>query len=74
MKRFAQKNDFPFPLLSDPDRSIALAYGACDSANDEYPRRAAAVIDPEGKISEFYPSVDARKFPDEQLERLRQDS
>jgi len=25
---FARKYSFPFPLLSDPDRTLALAYGA----------------------------------------------
>jgi peroxiredoxin Q/BCP len=69
-ERFAAKNDFPFPLLSDNDRSIALAYGAATSAKDEYPNRIAYLIDEQGKIAEAHPRVDARAYPAEQLARL----
>lgn len=69
-ERFAAKHDFPFPLLSDTDRSIALAYGAARSAKDEYPNRIAYVIDEEGKVAEAHPKVDARSYPAEQLARL----
>ena len=66
-KRFAEKNRFPFALLSDTDRKIGLAYGACDSPKDEYARRIAYVIDEQGKIAQAHPKVDARTYPKEQL-------
>ena len=69
-KQFADKLDFPFPLLSDTDRKIAMAYGACDSPKDEYARRIAYVIDEQGKIAQAHPKVDARVYPKEQLETL----
>jgi peroxiredoxin Q/BCP len=68
--KFAKKNDFPFPLLCDTDRKIGVAYGAADSAKDEYARRIAYVIDENGKIAEAHEKVDARAYPKEQLKSL----
>jgi len=67
---FAAKYEFPFPLISDTDRKIGLAYGAADSAKDEYARRIAYVIDKDGKIAQAHPKVDARNYPKEQLATL----
>lgn len=67
---FAAKYEFPFPLISDTDRKIGMAYGACDSANDEMARRIAYVIDEQGKIAQAHPKVDARTYPKEQLANL----
>ena len=69
-EKFAAKFDFPFPLIGDTDRKIGLAYGACDSAKDEYARRIAYVIDEKGKIAQAHPKVDARAYPREQLQTL----
>jgi peroxiredoxin Q/BCP len=69
-KRFADKYQFPFPLLCDTDRSIGVAYGAADSNKDEYARRIAYVIDEEGKISQAHQKVDASTYPKTQLENL----
>ena len=68
--RFAEKNDFPFPLLSDVDRKIAMAYGAADDAKAEYARRIAYVIDESGHIAQAHAKVDARAYPQEQLKTL----
>jgi peroxiredoxin Q/BCP len=67
---FAEKFDFPFPLLCDTDRSIGLAYGAADSPKDEFAKRIAYVIDEKGRIAEAHPKVDARSYPKDQLTRL----
>ena len=69
-KRFADKYNFPFPLLCDTDRSIGTAYGAADSNKDEYARRIAYVIDEEGKIAQAHAKVDASSYPKTQLEDL----
>jgi peroxiredoxin len=42
----------PFPLLSDTRREIALAYAACESARDEFPRRITYVIGADGRIEQ----------------------
>jgi len=68
--RFAEKYDFPFPLLSDSDRRIAMAYGAADDAKAEFARRIAYVIDEHGRIAQAHAKVDARTYPKEQLETL----
>lgn len=67
---FAQKFGFPFRLLSDKDHKIGLAYGACDSAKDEYARRIAYVIDESGKVAQAHPKVDPATYPKEQLAAL----
>jgi peroxiredoxin Q/BCP len=69
-KRFAEKFDFPFPLLCDTDRTIGMAYGAADSPRDEYARRIAYLIDENGRIAEAHAKVDPRSYPKEQLARL----
>jgi thioredoxin-dependent peroxiredoxin len=68
--RFAKKFDFSFPLLCDTDHKIGLAYGAAESAKDEYARRIAYVIDENGKIAQAHAKVDARAYPAEQLKTL----
>jgi len=68
--RFARKFNFPFPLLSDTDRTIGLAYGACENKSDEYARRIAYVIDENGKIAQAHGKVDAKTYPREQLATL----
>jgi thioredoxin-dependent peroxiredoxin len=57
---FAKKFDLPFTLLSDTDRKVGLAYGACDNAKATYAERISYVIDEDGKILRVYPQVDPR--------------
>lgn len=68
--KFAEKYDFPFPLLCDTDRKIGIAYGAAETPRDEYARRIAYVIDEQGRIQEAHPKVDPKTYPKEQLARL----
>jgi len=68
--KFAEKFSFNFPLLSDTDRKIGLAYGACESPKDEYARRIAYLIDENGKIAQVHPKVDAKSYAKEQLATL----
>ena len=67
---FASKYGFPFPLLCDTDRKIGLAYGAADSAKDEYARRIAYLIDEHGQIAQAHAKVDASQYPWQQLRTL----
>ena len=69
-RRFAEKFDFPFPLLCDTERKIGMAYGAAESPKDEYARRIAYVIDENGKIAQAHPKVDAASYPSQQLRNL----
>ncbi len=49
-KEFADKLELDFPLLSDPERQVALAYGVV-SGDGQYPARWTFFIDAEGKIA-----------------------
>jgi peroxiredoxin Q/BCP len=58
-KAFIRKYRLPFPLLLDPDRSIARAYGAENGIPIlGLDRRVTYVIGEDGRISKVYPSVD----------------
>jgi peroxiredoxin Q/BCP len=67
---FAQKYDFPFPLLCDTTRALGLAYGACDNTTAGYARRISYLIDESGKIQKAYDSVNPRSHPAEVLADL----
>src|SRR5258708_32454569 len=47
---FARRHDFGFPLLSDADHSVAIAYGACSAANARSPDRVSFLIDENGIV------------------------
>ncbi len=53
-KKFIEKFNLPFALISDTDKSIAKAYGA---AGMLFPKRMTFVIDTTGKIAWINPSV-----------------
>ena len=68
-KKFAEKFNFPFPLVCDTDRAIGTAYGAnADPAKGA--QRVGVVIDREGKIKEYHARVDARAWPAEVIKTL----
>ena len=60
---FANKYDFKFPLLSDCDRAVAIAYGACDDSRSPHAERVSFLIDEAGKIARVYDQVDPRDHP-----------
>lgn len=47
-ERFAAKHGFAFPLLSDPDKAVAAAYGTLGPIG--FPRRSVFIIDGDGVI------------------------
>jgi thioredoxin-dependent peroxiredoxin len=60
---FAEKHQFGFPLLSDSDHAVAIAYGACSGADARYPARVSFLIDERGTIEKVYDQVDPRDHP-----------
>ena len=66
-KAFAEKFDFPYSLLCDTDKQLAIAYGAADDASAGYPNRISYVIDENGAILLAYPKVKPKKHLDEIL-------
>ena len=69
-RAFAEKYDFPFRLLSDTDRSIALAYGACEGPGDQYPRRTTFVIGTGGEVEQAIDTQDPKGQADALLASL----
>ena len=67
---FARKFAFNFPLLSDTDRKLGLAYGAADDAKAATARRISYLIGPDGKVRKAYPKVNAAAHPEEVLKDL----
>jgi thioredoxin-dependent peroxiredoxin len=71
---FAQKNEFPFSLLSDLDRSVGARYEtvrAPDEASPDNAKRRTYLIDPEGRIAKAYRVTDIPAHPPQALEDLR---
>ena len=60
---FAGKHQFGFPLLSDSNHAVAIAYGACSGADARYPDRVSFLIDEHGIIEKVYDQVDPRDHP-----------
>ncbi len=69
-RAFAKKFDFPFLLLSDPDREIGMAYHAAHDPDQASADRITYLIDPEGTIAKAYAKVDVQVHPAEVLAEL----
>jgi peroxiredoxin Q/BCP len=52
-KKFAEKFNFPYPLLSDPSRDMGVAFGAADKKDSKYAKRVAYLVE-NGKITHAY--------------------
>ena len=69
-KAFAEKFDFPYPLLCDVDHAIALAYKAVKGPGDEYASRITYVIGEDGNIIEAISQVDTKTHSGDLCSRL----
>jgi peroxiredoxin Q/BCP len=49
-RAFAEKFEFPFPLLCDTSGEMSRAYGATTTAKDQYASRYTYVVGTDGKI------------------------
>ena len=65
---FARKNDATFPVLSDPEKSTARAYGVLTPAG--YAARVTFYIGPDGRIAAIDRDVDALRAGEEMLKIL----
>ena len=64
------KNKFNFPILSDTDKTIAIAYGAAKDATAAYPQRHTIVIGPDGKVEQIITTVSPATHAGTLLETL----
>lgn len=69
-KAFAEKYNFPYPLLCDVGREISLAYHAISSKDDQYASRITYVIDENGKIAEAIDEVNTKTHASDLCSRL----
>ena len=69
-KAFAEKFDFPYPLLCDVNQEIALAYEAVKGPEDEYVSRITYVIGEDGNILEAIAQVDTKTHSGDLCSRL----
>ena len=71
-KKFAEKYNLPFPLLSDASGEIASLYGALNNfLVIKLAKRYTYLINPQGKIAKIYLSVDTSKHSQEIIEDLK---
>ena len=70
-KRFAEKFNFPYPLLSDPTRAMGVQYGAADNAQSGNAKRVAYVIGPDGKVRNVFPKANTATFAADVLALLQ---
>lgn len=69
-KAFAEKFNFPYPLLCDVGREISMAYQATKSKDDQYASRITYVIDENGKIAEAIDQVDTKTHATDLCSRI----
>jgi peroxiredoxin Q/BCP len=69
-RAFAEKLAFPFALLSDTDRAIGLAYGACDAASDVWAKRITYVIGSDRRILAVFGKVHTKTHAADVLAKL----
>jgi len=55
-KRFIERFDLTFPMISDTDKTIIDAYGARQVLGVTA-RRSTFLVDPEGRIAKVWPKV-----------------
>lgn len=70
--KFASKYHLPFPLLADADGKVADSYGALTNLLlIKIAKRYTFLIDPKGKISKVYLSVDTSRHSQEIVDDLK---
>ncbi len=69
-KAFAEKFEFPYPLLCDVGREISMAYQAIQSKDDAYANRISYVVDENGKIIEAIDQINTQNHAQDICSRL----
>ncbi len=71
-RKFTDKHKLNFPLLADPDKTIAKAYGAWGGISRllGMAQRKTFIVDENGNLTTVFDKVDARNHADEVLSAL----
>jgi peroxiredoxin Q/BCP len=67
---FVEIQGFPFRLLSDTDRRLAVAVGAAETPSQPVAARISYLVGPDTRILKAYPSVDPEKHATQVLSDL----
>jgi len=67
LKEWSMNQGYPGVLLSDSDRSVAMAFGAAESAEQEKATRISILVGPDGKVVKTYDTPVADEHPSEAL-------
>jgi peroxiredoxin Q/BCP len=67
---FVATNNFPFRLLSDTDKGLAVAAGAADSTLRPWARRISYLVGADGKVLKAYADVNPAKHAEQVLSDL----
>src|SRR5438105_11817581 len=67
-QHFAEKFNFPYPLLSDTSREMGAKYGAAEAgATSGNATRVAYIIGPDGQVSNVFPKANTGTFASDVL-------
>lgn len=69
-RAFREKFDFPYPLLCDTDKQLAIACGAAADPGAATPKRITVVVGPGGEVRKVYGAVKPAEHPRQVLEDL----
>lgn len=69
-QKFAESVDADYPILSDPDKSVATAYGVLNPERG-FAQRWTFYIDKEGTIREIDKKVVAAKAAGDVIEKVK---
>ncbi len=61
-KHFAEKFNFPYPLLCDTSRTVGAQYGAAEPGAAGNAKRIAYIIGPDGKVKQVFPKANTATF------------
>jgi peroxiredoxin Q/BCP len=70
-RRFAKTLDLDYPVLSDPDKTVATAYGVVHEGR-AYPERWTFIIGDDGSVLDVITEVDAGSHGAQLAERLEE--
>jgi peroxiredoxin len=68
---WSEKEKFPYEVWTDTDKTLALAYGAAVTADQDHPHRVTVVLDAHGDMVLRYPEVGVGTHPEDVLEDVR---
>ena len=70
LKKWRDEVGLTADLLCDTDRSVAMAYGAAESADQERATRVTVIIGPDGRVLKAWAVDNAEAHPAEALAHI----